>query len=316
MTSFPLSAFRFPGKDFPTITRIHPMTKSITISLAVLTLGSLCSVAIGDPATKADTQSDKADKATTPTSDWRPLYRGSLDDFRIYFRGQGYIDDVHKQDVFVAEPGQIHVRKGTNGLIATKAPYSHYHVKVDYRWGAKGGSMNAGLMSHVDLNSKRIKDNRPRSVEINMKADAPGSIWLASKLGPFASSFVDKKITGRRGTKTYLPKDQGGVAHDASPFSNRTVLANYPGKKPNSNPNSNAHGEWNTLEAIVRGADSVEIIHNGHTVNLITNLRDLKKGSKEPGEPLVEGGIGLQSEGQEIFYRNFVIKELKPPSGE
>lgn len=297
-------------KKTPTLTRIHPMKHIILLFLS--SIFTLHSLSAAEPATKADTQSDKADKATTPTSDWRPLYRGSLDDFRIYFRGQGYIDDVHKQEVFVAEPGQIHVRKGTNGLIATKAPYGHYHVKVDYRWGAKGGSMNAGLMSHVDLNSKRIKDNRPRSVEINMKADAPGSIWLASKLGPFASSFVDKKITGRRGTKTYLPKDQGGVAHDASPFSNRTVLAHYPGK----NPNSNAHGEWNTLEAIVRGADSVEIIHNGHTVNLITNLRDTKKGTKEPGEPLVEGGIGLQSEGQEIFYRNFIIKELKPPSGE
>jgi len=284
------------------------MTKNI---LFALSLSILSAVAVAEPATKtAQLESEKtakSDKAATPSSDWQPLYRGTLDDFRIYFRGQGYIDDVYKQDVFVAEPGQIHVKKGTNGLITTKAPYSHYHVKVDYRWGAKGGSMNAGLMSHVDLNSKCVKDNRPRSVEINMLAKAPGSIWLASKLGPFASSFVDKR------GKTYLPEAEGGKAHNASPFSKRTILANYPGKTPNSNP----HGEWNTLEAIVHGADSVEIIHNGHTVNLITNLRDTKKGSKEPGEPLVWGGIGLQSEGQEIFYRNFVIKELKPgtPNG-
>ena len=65
------------------------------------------------------------------------------------------------------------------------------------------------------------------------------------------------------------------------------------------------------MEAIVHGADSVTIIHNGVVVNKITNLRDPKEDSKEPGEPLVEGGIGLQSEGQEIFYRNFVIKELE-----
>ena len=278
------------------------MKKSIIISLAALTLGSFSTVAIATPETKAVPE-NKTNKSATPSTGWKPLYRGTLDDFRIYFRGQGYIDDVNKQEVFVAEPKQIHVRKGTNGLITTKVPYSHYHVKVDYRWGAEGGSMNAGLMSHVDLNSKRIKDNRPRSVEINMKADAPGSIWLASKLGPFASSFVDKD------GKTYLPQVQGGKAHDASPFRKRTIFAHYPEeKKPNSKP----HGDWNTLEAIVHGADSVEIIHNGHTVNLITNLRDLKKGTKEPGKPLVKGGIGLQSEGQEIFYRNFVIKELNP----
>jgi len=162
--------------------------------------------------------------------------------------------------------------------------------------------MNAGLMTHVDLDSKCVKDNRPQSIEINMKADAPGSIWLASKLGPFGSTFIEK------GTKNYLPEAQGGIARDASPFRNRTILARYPDAKPNSNP----HGEWNTLEAIVHGSESVEIIHNGHTVNLVTKLLAPKAGSKEPGLPLVEGGIGLQSEGQEIFYRNFVIKKLKP----
>jgi hypothetical protein len=234
--------------------------------------------------------------------EWQSLYRGKLDDFRIYFRGQGYINDVHSQKVYVAEPKQIHVRKGTNGVLVTKVPYSYYHVKVDYRWGAKGGSMNAGLMTHVDLASKCVKDNRPQSIEINMKQDCPGSIWLASKLGPFGSTFVKK------GTKNYLAKDKGGVAHDASPFSNRTIFAYYPEAKPNSHP----HGEWNTLEAIVRGAESVEIIHNGHTVNLVTKLHAPKTGSKDTGSPLVKGGIGLQSEGQEIFYRNFVIKKLKP----
>ena len=236
------------------------------------------------------------------SGDWQPLYRGKLDGFRIYFRGQGYIDDVHNQDVFVAEPGQIHVRKGTNGLIVTKVPYSYYHVKVDYRWGARDGSMNAGLMTHVDLASKCVKDNRPRSIEINMKQDCPGSIWLANGLGPFASTFIKK------GTKEYLPADKGGVAHDASPFGDRTIFARYPDGKPNSR----AHGEWNTLEAIVRGAESVEVIHNGHTVNLVTKLLAPKTGGKDPGPPLVEGGIGLQSEGQEIFYRNFVIRKLKP----
>ncbi|MCU0779505.1 MAG: DUF1080 domain-containing protein [Akkermansiaceae bacterium] len=237
-----------------------------------------------------------------PAGDWLPLYRGSLDDFRIYFRGQGFIDDVHQQDVFRAEPGQIHVIKGTNGLIVTKSAYSHYHVKVDYRWGAGNGSMNAGLMTHIDLTSKVVKDNRPRSIEINMKADSPGSIWLAGNLGPFGSTFVAK------GTRNYLPEEDGGVAHDATPFGDRTVFCRYPGGTVNTRP----HGEWNTLEAIVRGADSVEIILNGHTVNRLYRIRLPQEGAKEPGAPLAEGGIGLQSEGQEVFYRNFMIRKLDP----
>lgn len=271
-----------------------------------LLLAGLCSAALAreTPESIPNPSSKTAPaQQTARESGWQPLYRGSFDDFRIYFRGEGYIDDPKQQDVFNAEPEQIHVRNGKNGLLVTKAPHSHYHVKVDYRWGAKGGSMNAGLMTHVDLASRCIKDNRPQSVEINMKADAPGSIWLASGLGPFASSYVDKD------RKTYLSEKDGGAPVEASPFRNRTILARYPANTPNSSP----HGEWNTLEAIVHGSDSVEIIHNGHTVNRITNLRDLSEGNKEPGEPLAPGGIGLQSEGQEIFYRNFVIKHLPPP---
>jgi len=240
--------------------------------------------------------------AAVAESPFKPLYKGSLDDFRIYFKGTGYIDDVNQQNIFIANPDQIHVRKGTNGLIVTKQAYSHYHVKVDYRWGENRDSMNAGLMTHVDLASACVKDNRPKSVEINMKADAPGSLWMASGLGPFASTFTEE------GGDRYLPRDKGGVARVANPFGKRTILARYPGEEPNSRP----HGEWNTLEAIVRGSESVVILHNGVVVNEITNLRDPKQGTKEAGEPLIEGGIGLQSEGQEIFYRNFMIRELKP----
>lgn len=231
---------------------------------------------------------------------WRPLYRGTLDDFRIYFRGQGFIEDVNRQDVYVAEPDMIHVKQGTNGVIVTKVPYDHYHVKVDYRWGKKGGSINAGLLTHIDLDSKAVEDNRPKSIEINMKHDDPASVYLASKLGPFADSFV------KEGTNRFLPEAQGGVFHTGNPFGQRVIVANYPDGKINTRP----YGEWNTLEAIVRGAGSVEIILNGAKVLKLTNILDVKPGTNEPGEPLVSGGIGLQSEGQEIFYRNFVIRKL------
>ncbi|MFT5904560.1 MAG: hypothetical protein ACI9E1_000144 [Cryomorphaceae bacterium] len=262
----------------------------------------LCSLLTVIACSSIETSYAKEDKKDDSSSDWTSLYNGSLDGFRIYFRGQGYIEDVNAQKVYLAEPNQIHVIKGTNGVLVTKQPYSHYHVKVDYRWGAKGGSKNAGLMTHVDLESKCVKDNRPASIEINMRQDSPGSIWLATGLGPFGSTFVEKK------TKRYLAEKHGGVLIHPSPFGGRTIFARYPDNKQNTKP----YGEWNTLEAIVRGSESVEIILNGQVVNRLTKLRAVKKGSKEPGNPLITGGIGLQSEGQEIFYRNFVIKKLKP----
>lgn len=236
------------------------------------------------------------------SSAWTPLYRGNFDDFRIYFRGQGYIEDPGSQDVFVAEPDQIHVRKGTNGLIVTKRPYSHYHVRVQYRWGDPKGTMNAGLMPHTDLHSTVVKDNRPRSIEINMRRDEPGSIWLARNLGPFGYSFVEPD------TKKYLPRDQGGVRFDASPFGDRTIYARYRNDEMPTKP----HGEWNTMEAIVRGSESLAVILNGQEVIRLYDMRVPVEGGETPGELLTEGGIGLQSEGQEIFYRNFEIKLLDP----
>lgn len=239
---------------------------------------------------------------TSTAGGWQPLYNGKLDEFRIYFRGQGYITDVHDQTVFIAKPDHVHVVKGTNGLLVTKQPFSHYHVKVDYRWGDEQASKNAGLMTHVDLHSASVKDNRPRSIEINMRHDCPGSMWMAASLGPFGIAHVADD------QKTFLPADTGGMPVEFSPFKNRTLYARY----PDGMMNTKAWGEWNTLEAIVHGSESVEIILNGVTVNRVTNLRAPKEGTKEPGEPLIAGGIGLQSEGQEIFYRNFVIKQLQP----
>jgi len=268
-----------------------------------------------------------------PESDegWISLYNGTLDDFRIYFRDYGYIEDGQNQQVFLAEPDQIHVVEGTNGLIATKIPYSHYHVKVDYRWGEKGSSGNAGLMTHIDIHSKAIEDNRPRSIEINMLQTAPGSLLMAHRLGPFSRTFIaeddaknNTSFLGRMRTilatfldeddtesNTYLSEKEGGIPFELDPFDNkdRVVYANYP---ESGKPNTHPPGQWNTLEAIVRGSESIEIVLNGVTVNRAYDIRDVKEGSQNPGAPLTEGSIGLQSEKQEIFYRNFMLKKLEP----
>jgi hypothetical protein len=241
-----------------------------------------------------------APAAPAAETGWTPLYKGSFDDFRIYFRGQGFIADPKAQDVFVAEPGQIHVRKGTNGLVVTKSSYGRYHVRVDYRWGAPDGSENAGLMTHVDLASTAIKDNRPRSIEINMIRSAPGTILFAQELGPFGSTFV------KPGTTEYLPEPDGGQSHHASPFGQRTVKPRYPGGTSPEKP----YGDWNRMEAVVRGAESVEVILNGVVVNRVHDIRLPKGGERVAGDPNTDGGIGLQSEGHEIYYRNFEIRPL------
>lgn len=65
------------------------------------------------------------------------------------------------------------------------------------------------------------------------------------------------------------------------------------------------HGEWNTVEVICVGADSI------HVVNGLVVMR-LEGARKQPGgEVLDEGFIGLQSEGAEIFFRNIEIRSIE-----
>lgn len=60
-------------------------------------------------------------------------------------------------------------------------------------------------------------NNRPRSIEINMRHDSPGSVWMAKALGPFGASFVNE------GSGNYLPQKDGGVPRLIDPFKDRTV---------------------------------------------------------------------------------------------
>ena len=61
---------------------------------------------------------------------------------------------------------------------------------------------------------------------------------------------------------------------------------------------TNRHGEWNTIELICLGGDSIHIV-NGHVTMRLSGARRTVRCAR-----LDEGLIGLQSEGAEVFFRN------------
>jgi hypothetical protein len=132
-----------------------------------------------------------------------------------------------------------------------------------------------------------------------MRRDQPGSIWLASNLGPFGSSYV------KPGEKEYLPPELGGEWYDFTPFGDRTWKAYYENGEMPTNP----YGEWNLYEAVVFGADSLIIRINHVELNRLYTIL-LPDENNERGEPNVEGGVGLQSEGHEIFYEGWEVRSL------
>jgi hypothetical protein len=251
-------------------------------------------------------------------SGWVPLFNGKdLEGFYAHFFGTGVVA-LDKQNAFQADSGMIHVPKAKAGTFSagqghlfTLKLYSWYRVRVEYRFNPEdtAGSQNAGLIVHVDNDQALIantKERRPRSIEINMRRaeSSPWTLWSAGNLGPYITTTV------RTGTQQYLAKADGGVEWTNDPWNGdkRIIFSSYP------NP-ERPMGQWNQGEAVIYG-DSLGLFYlNGtlRTQGWNFSLRG-KPEDADPAKriPCANGGIGLQSEAHEVWYRNFEIMELEP----
>ena len=246
-------------------------------------------------------------------SGWVSLFDGTtLNGFYAYFQDDGVVD-MAKQDAFFAEEGTIHVRKAHGGFsnkeghLFTLKEYSWYRVRVDYKFSTDINSQNAGLIVHVDNNAAlvgKITTLRPRSIEINMRrAEAsPWTFWSATGLGPYISTTV------KQGSNNYLAKADGGVDWTNDPWGERIIRSTYPNpEKP--------QGEWNHGEALVLGDSMIVCTLNGvlrvkgWDIRLRGSANDATPSKRVPCD---KGAIGIQSEVQEIWYKNFEIMELEP----
>jgi Domain of Unknown Function (DUF1080) len=251
---------------------------------------------------------------TKADSGWVSLYNGAnLDGFYAYFQDTGVVE-MAKQDAFFAEGELIHVPKAheggftkTEGHLITLKEYSWYRVRLDYRYSTDSNAQNAGLVIHIDNDAAligKIKALRPRSIEINMRrAEAsPWTLWSATNLGPYITTTV------KPGTTDYLSKSAGGVEWTNDPWGSRIIRSTL------ANPEKPV-GEWNHGEAFVYG-DSLGLFYLNGQLRETAWKFQLRGSPDDPNPakrtPCDRGGIGIQSEGQEIWYRNFEIMELEP----
>lgn len=254
-------------------------------------------------------------QATKQDSGWVPLFNGkNFDGFFAYFNGTGNVDAT-KQDAFYVDSGMVHVPKKkasgfstVEGHLVTFKQYSWYKVRLDYRFeNGPIDNNNAGLVIHIDsakIFVDKFKGQRPRSIEINMNRvnAAPWTLWSAVGQGPYISTTVQS------GTNKFLPKKDGGVDWTNDPWGQRIIYSSYP------NPES-PFGQWNHGEAYVYG-DSMGIFYlNGKLRTQGWDFRDRKNpndASVANRIPVDRGEIGIQSEQQEIWYKNYEIMELEP----
>jgi hypothetical protein len=206
-------------------------------------------------------------------------------------------------DTYRVKDGVIQVRydgydqfKERYGHLFYKKPYSHFHLSLEYRftgiWRKDAPSythLNSGVMFHSQDPSTILKEQDwPISVEMQFLAEEKEGVPRST--GNMCSPGTDVVFKGKADPRHCIDS---------------------------SSPNYKA-GEWVKAELIVYGDSLIRHLINGQVVleyskptmgGGVVNGADPK--IFLPGTPLTSGYIGLQSEGQEIDFRNIKIRKLK-----
>lgn len=252
---------------------------------------------------------------TKKDSGWVSVFNGK-DYSGLYIRtGGGTLQNPATQSSFLIEDSSLHVpRTGGVGHIATREVYSRYHVRVQYRYGKGQNSPNAGILYHIDsadwasshaLGSKNATvpyyvGAYVKSVELQMYRGDAGAFLGIMNIWVTADTKGDANHTYQAGGTPY-------TAIPSNDLSPRRIYRSH-----NAAPNDT---DWVLLEGIIHGADSVTHRVNGSVVmrgrNLLHN-RGLSVNADPAGRvPMDRGHVGLQTEGAEVWYRNWEVRRLR-----
>ena len=241
-------------------------------------------------------------RKATAGSEWIQLFNGKdLNDWivKIHHHDVG----VNFGNTFRAEDGVIKVRYDQYGdyndqfaHLYYKEPFSHYHLKLDYRFT---GTLQKGAPSYTLLNSGVMfhsQDPRTMPKEQN---------WPISVEMQFLAGLGDGK-----------PRPTGNMYSPGTEIVYKGAL--YNGHCLNSTSKTYDKDEWVHAELIVLGDSLVTHIINGDTVLQYSKpsmgggvVQGYDSTIFKPGTPLTSGYIALQSEGQPIDFRNIELKKLR-----
>ncbi len=235
------------------------------------------------------------------SSTWHSLFNGKdIKDWTVKIHhhevGDNYGETFRVEDKMIkVRYDQYDTFNNRYGHLYYNTPYSHFHLKMEYRFAepwrkdAPGYTeLNSGIMFHSqDPRTMRKEQDWPISVEMQFLAQlADGK---PRPTGNMCSPGTDVVFNGKIDPRHCI----------------------------NSNSKTYQKDEWIKAELIVRGSEMVTHIINGDTVLRYTNpqigggvANNYDPEIKIDGKLLDSGFIALQSEGQPIDFRNIRIRRL------
>jgi hypothetical protein len=239
----------------------------------------------------------------TPREVIRPFNGKDFSGLYMWLKKTGREDPRH---VFRVEDGMIRCGAEDMGYLATKDAYQNFHLSVEYKWGAKSTTdkyvRNSGVLLHGVGPDGSQNGVWMTAIECQLAQGCEGDLIVIpgkqtdGKLFPATVSSTtsvaeDGRTRWDKGGKptAYSGKQFWWSKHE--PFFKE--LIDTRGKDDVASP----LGEWTKVECVCSGK-RITIKINGITVNECYDAHP------------AAGKILLQTEGHEIYFRNFEIRPL------
>jgi len=195
------------------------------------------------------------------------------------------------------------IKGETWGSLVHRADLRDYHLRLEYKWGAKTWAprltepRNNGLLYHTHGKPGEVFGTWRPSVEFEIMEGSTGMIvTVGIKVRATTNVAYDPKLIA-----PHLRFRAGGkdvVMVNGTPTWN--VEAGLDAERP--------VGEWNTLDLYVVGDRAVHVV-NGIPVAEVRDMAVI--GPDGSRQPLTHGHIQLQSEGAETWFRRITVEPIR-----
>jgi hypothetical protein len=190
----------------------------------------------------------------------------------------------------------------TWGSLVHRADLRDYHLRLQFRWGAKTWApraklpQNNGLLYHTHGQPGTVWGTWSPSIEFEIMRGSSGMIvMVGTAVRGKAPVAVDPSLI-----EPHLRYRPGGREVD---MVNGTPTWNVEAATDAERP----VGEWNTLDLYVVGDRAVHVV-NGVPVAEVHDLATIDPDGTR--RPLTHGRIQLQSEGAETWFRDITVEPI------